>query len=381
MAEQSAIIRRMRSTGWILLTVAAASACGAEGPAHRPFPTVSAGDQALLSPANLVTIVPSNEPTAQHLFQFSARIAGTQWWAAIAAEYRLTTVSPVATILGPPLSADVTDHDVYDFITAAVTQNGGPERDGHTLYLLYLPAGVRVIERGQVNADCQNFAAYHTPYGTRGDQLAVVQQCSTNDPFDNMTIAASHEIIEAVTDADGRGYVLPPIAQRRPWEETIWNAYDLTGRAELADLCEGTFFAEGTFVFQRIWSNAGAAAGGDPCIPRITQPFYDMEFEQDWYPVGAGGTISIPVRAWATGRAPSWPLKPSVQGTATGFGATVADATISSGETTTLQVTAPPSAISGAFAVVSLWSDRPTGSDGAGFLDGGHRSLVGVYVP
>src|SRR5438477_324686 len=136
----------------------------------------------------------------------SGAIGGGAWWASLAAEYGLTTLTATANITAPPLTADVTDHDVFDIITNAVAQNGGPARDGNTLYLLYLPAGVHVIEQGQVNTDCHLFAAYHARYGTRGDQLAVVQQCSTTDAFDNMTAAASHEIAEAATDADGAGY-------------------------------------------------------------------------------------------------------------------------------------------------------------------------------
>jgi len=367
----------------MLLAIAGATGgCGSDAPSHRPFPFVPIGDGALLSPAGLVTIVPANEPGAQQLFAFSAGVGASQWWATIAAAYGLTTVTPLANITAPALTVDVTDHDVYDIITAAVAQNGGPERNGNTIYMLYLPAGVRVIERGEVNADCQKFGGYHARYGTRGDQLVVVQQCFTDYAIQNMTAVGSHEIVEASTDADGNGYVLPNIAQRRPWEEPIWNAFDLTGHAELADLCEGTFYLEDSTVYQRSWSNAAAAHGGDPCIPRIADPFYDTTFDKDWYPIDPGGTVSIPVHGWATGPVASFPVKASAQSDTTGFDVTVADASIAPGYGTVAKVSAPAGATSGAFAVINVWSERPTPvPNQPGFMDGGHRNLVGVYVP
>jgi hypothetical protein len=92
--------------------------------------------------------------------------------------------------------------------------------------------------------------------------------------------------------------------------------------------------------------------------------------------------LSIPVRAWATGSLPAWPVKTVVLSAATGFTATLADATLSSGATTNLQVSAPAGAPSGTFAVIDIWSDRPTPPPGGmPYLDGGHRNIVGVYLP
>src|SRR6185369_15347115 len=205
-------------------------------------------------------------------------------------EYGLGEIGNAATLTGTDILGDVTDHDVFTYIEAVIQGRADLQPDGNTLYLLYLPASVAVISRGVRNDDCSLFGAYHAPFGARRDNLAVVHRCSTTSTIEVMTTSASHEIIESATDPDLRSFALPRVADRRPWTETIWNAWELQGGAELADLCEATFYLEGAFFYQRIWSNRAAAAGGDPCIPPLHEPFYDTSFEQDWYAMAPGAT-------------------------------------------------------------------------------------------
>lgn len=346
-------------------------------PPHRAFPQVGTRDGALLSPMQLVTITAEGDDAPpSFFFEFSRQIGKSEWWRRIAPEYGLTTLTNVAEIVGPAVDGDVTDHDVFTYITDAVAMNGGPERDGNTLYLLYLPEGVTMISEGKANTNCRNFAAYHARYGTRGDDLAVVQRCR-NDP-NRSTVAASHEVIEAATDPDYAGYVLPAVA-RKPWTEDVWNAYELTGRAELGDLCEGTFYFERQFFYQRVWSNAAAAAGGDPCIPELGEPFYDTTFDRDWYSVNAGATVSIPFTGWATGPLADWGLRVRVKSSTSGFDATSSLTTFNSGRRGTLTVRAPVGAFSDSFAVVEIDSTRP--ALGTPMTDGAHVNIVGVHVP
>jgi hypothetical protein len=364
------------------------SGCGSSsGSAPFPdWPIVTSYDGALLSPLSLVTIVSQTEAAdSNFLFGFSNGLGGSNWWTRLAGEYGLTSATAVANLLGPPITADLTDHDVYDYISAAVTANGGPVRNGNTLYLLYLPAGINVIESGATNTGCTKFEAYHTPYGDLGDNLAVVQQCGGSQPLNDMTVAASHEIFEAATDPDLQGFVLPPIAPNAPWNESIWDAYDLTGHAELADLCEGTYYQEGSYFFQRIWSNLDAArrgaGSGDPCAPELNEPYYTALFDKDWYAIAPGQTLAIPIHAWSSlpVGAP-WPVQASIASAASGFTATAAgDQTLSDRETSSVLVTAPSASPSGTFAVVTVASQRPQTSPP--LIDGSHLNYVGVYVP
>jgi hypothetical protein len=373
-----------RPAMWTAALACLAGACGVTAPPHRPFPQVGTTDGAVLAPMRLVTIVANNDSgDADTLFGFSTGISASTWWARVAPEYHLTTVSAAAGVIGPAITANVTDHDVFDYVTAAIGGMPSLARDGHTLYILYLPPQIEVVRDGMPNDGCKLFGAYHDRYGTRGDNLAVVQRCFTDQyAVDDMTVAASHEILEAATDPDGRGYRLPVVASSKPWTETVWNAFDLIGGAELGDLCEGTFWVEGTSVYQRIWSNRVAAAGGDPCVPALGEPYYSTAFDQDWYPVQPGGTVAIPVTGWTTGDVPSWPLKVDAQGTADGFTATPASDQLGPGVAGQIQASAPATAVSGDYAVLTVFSERPSATpNGRPLTDGAHLNLVGVYVP
>jgi hypothetical protein len=343
------------------------------------LPIVPTRDGALLSPLDLVTIVSATETQdASTLFRFSSELASSDWWKRQATEYGLGSVNTVANIMGPAIAADVTDHDVYDYVTAAIAAHGGPARNGNTLYLLYLPAGVALIEHGVRNTDCQKLSGYHAAYGTQGDNLAVIQQCGADSSINGMTVTASHEVLEAATDPDGQGYALPPIAPHAPWNQPIWNAVDLTGHAELGDLCEGTYVPEGDFYYQRIWSNAQAAQGADPCAPALAEPYYDAIFDVDWYPISAGQTLSIPMHGWSTASVAAWPVHASVASAVTGFSAAAGADTLSPGQTSSLTVTAPSSAPLDAFAVITVASERP--DTVTPLTDGAHLRYVGVYV-
>jgi hypothetical protein len=362
-------------------------ACGSQEVSHRPFPQVRTLDGAVLAPLRLITIVPGNDSADLSAFvAFSEAVGGSSWWRAIAHEYHLGSAVSAAGVIGPAITADVTDHDVFTYITGVVSGEPSLDRDGHTLYLLYLPPDVHVVRDGTPNTGCTLFGAYHARYGILGDNLAVVQRCFTDNPVENMTVAASHEIAEAATDPDGHGYRLPAVATSKPWTESIWNAFDLIGGAEVGDLCEGAYWVDNSGgapeVYQRIWSNHAAAGGGDPCVPALGEPYYSTAIEQDWYPVQPGATISIPVTGWATGDIASWPLVVRAQGTVDGFTATLASPQLGPAQVDEIQASAPATAVSGDYAVLSVVSQRPPPSfDGRQLTDGAHRNLVGVYVP
>ena len=83
--------------------------------------------------------------------------------------------------------------------------------------------------------------------------------------------AISHELIEASTD--------PHPATAPGWagvddEDLIW---DFAPGGEVGDMCEYVAAAFqpliGSYFVQRTWSNASAAAGHDPCVPVLAQPY------------------------------------------------------------------------------------------------------------
>jgi hypothetical protein len=356
------------------------AACDSSGPgaAPRPFPQVPTLDGAVLAPLEIVTIAAAGDGSASSFFDYSQKLGGSVWWSRIAPEYHLGKATAVASLRGPAITgATMTDHDVFTYIENAIA-DGGPARDGHTLFLLYLPAGVTVVEVGQPNTNCNSFGGYHARFGTLGDNLAVIQRCADDV---NAMIVASHEVLESATDPDGRGYALPGIG-RRPWQEPIWNAVDLRGDVELADLCEGSFWVETAGVFQRIWSNRAAAAGGDPCVPALGEPYFNTSVAQDWYTIPIGQTASIPITGWSTGSIGSWGVTAEVEGSVPGFSAIAQPNSIGAGDSVTLTVTAPANAASNDFAVILLESTPPpVGANQQPFTDSAHLAYVGVYIP
>jgi hypothetical protein len=149
-------------------------------------------------------------------------------------------------------------------------------------------------------------------------------------------------------------------------------------------MCEGTFWVENQRVYQRVWSNAAARRGGDPCIPALSEPYYGVAFQQEWYAVAAGERVDIPVKGWATGEMVAWPLSVFVGNGDVDFSATFAAASpkLTPGADEILMVEAPPDAPSGSFAVVGVESKRPPHDRTTrGLTDGLHLEWVGVYVP
>jgi hypothetical protein len=162
------------------------------------------------------------------------------------------------------------------------------------------------------------------------------------------------------------------------------------GPAELADLCIGTAWLESGFQFQRVWSNAAAALGGDPCAPTVPDPYYQIAPAKPWYTVAAGATVTIPLVGWSTAPTTDWYLDWGEIAATGGTWNENIDAArsysfqgnvypvVNNGETATLTVTAPVGAPSGSFDEIIVYSsaESPLPSQ-----DQYHPWPVGVYIP
>ncbi len=386
---------------------------------HRAFPQVPKISKTMTAP-KLVTIVASNDAptdgsdTAQALQAFSDVVPGSQLWSAVSGEYGLGALSSVAHLTGPALAAgSYSTAQVQAYVTSALGADaGGPSPAGNLVYLLYLPAGATFSG----TTDCGYHVGYPTSTTSNGDQIAVVRRCAP-DPdqetqLGQLTRVATHEIVEAATDSLGEGYNLgEPTAQ--PWTTSVWQQWVPAGHVELGDLCEGTRSFEpfdggpdGGWEVQRIWSNAAAAAGGDPCVPPAAKPYESVSVPQDWYSVSPGGQVAIPIVGWSAAATSEWLLSVHVAATNDGgpFGAagTTLDAGLTTsaglgtvgtcsprygannGTTGSLRISAPASAKSGDYVVLSVHSFRekpPPSCYPPITEDEYHFWLVGVHVP
>jgi hypothetical protein len=149
-------------------------------------------------------------------------------------------------------------------------------------------------------------------------------------------------------------------------------------------MCAGMDVREGAAWFQRIWSNQSIQQHGDPCVPPGEPVFFDVTPRQSWYPVTAGGQVTIPAVAWAAGAIHDWITYVEVGYSSSGsFTAALLEArgvprlTMNAGDTIHVVVGAPAQASSGDYAIVWIVSLDPASPS---FIVG-RTWPVGVYVP
>ncbi|HEX2569828.1 MAG TPA: hypothetical protein VH877_09750 [Polyangia bacterium] len=199
-------------------------------------------------------------------------------------EYNTTTPaqsigrgSLAASFTDSQTSTAVTDAQIQQRITALINAGSVPLPDANTYYAVHFPPGVS-ITASDGSKSCVQFCAYHGTYarntGGSGTYIyygvlpdlggACAGGCGGSTQYNNTTSVASHELIEAITDA-AVGVATtygPPLA---------W--YDQTN-GEIGDICNASqgsvVGADGrTYTVQREWSNkqgacvvSGAACSG-----------------------------------------------------------------------------------------------------------------------
>lgn len=358
--------------------------------AHRGFPElVRASTTGVLSPMRLVVIVAAGDPLMNDLYAFADAAVTSDWYGTVTGEYGVSPPSATVVHLGgaafPSGTAALTSDAVAAYVqqTLAAATNP-PSPDGKTLYLVYLPPGVSL----QNNVACKGpaAAAYHHEYGSGGDGFAVIQRCQNGfeTQLQQLTIVGSHEIAEAATDTGGGWRVAAPDSTVPVWMSDPWLEYEDNRITEDGDLCIDTRILEGAYYYQRAFSNAAAAAGGDPCVPSLPMPYYGATTEKAWYAGIAGGKLQILITGWSTAPTSDWIVRAAVQDTSVAGAAWTAaagGAVLNDGKGASLTVTIPADAASGDWASIYLLAER---HDAKGHVlageDYAHLQMVGVYV-
>jgi hypothetical protein len=164
--------------------------------------------------------------------------------------------------------SSISDTGIRNFI-AGLLNSGKVNVDTHIIYGVYLPAGMKVTMSG--GASCSTFCGYHGHfnYGGLDIKYAVFPYLNCNacklsnmSVADMMTIVASHEIREAVTDP-----------QLNAWYDD--QGYEADDKCAWHNLYR---MAEGGFAVQPEYSNGGGVAPGGGtypgpgCVVPIQQP-------------------------------------------------------------------------------------------------------------
>jgi hypothetical protein len=150
-----------------------------------------------------------------------------------------------ATITTPRLRHSISDGAIQHALQHEIASNPAfPPPGPNTLYFLYLPPGVSVVQGG--SRSCQAFCGYHNDIG--GNIFYAVMPfpgctgCTgTLTPLEALTSTSSHELCEAITDpVPGQGW------------------YDDTN-GEIGDICAWKTKVLGAYTVQLEWSNKAKA--------------------------------------------------------------------------------------------------------------------------
>lgn len=374
---------------------------------HLPWPAIPNHGGHELSPLRVVSVMAVDEPLAAQLTAFGDAVPQSAWYASFAAEYGLSGTPTHLVLRGAHVApgTSFTQAAMNQYVADAIAVSPSPSPpapDGKTIYVLYLPPGTTLDDDGTPDTACA-LVPYHTGYGALGDGIAVMNRCKGSFPtlLDLFTTVAAHEIAEAATDSNplkNPAWEMWPTDTATPWTSSIWNQVEMENGAENGDLCIFTRSVEQGFSFQRIYSNAAAAKGGDPCVPSIPIPFFDVSPDPatgGWFRATAGATVDAPLHGWSTAPTGDWLVSPlrgngsagghfpaSLVGAPTHTVGGYAYSVVNNGAPVTLRVTIPSGAASGWWGAVELWSwhATPTGDyvDGEDF---GHEAVIGFYVP
>ncbi len=159
-----------------------------------------------------------------------------------AGKYKISHGQRIGTAsIAPPTKTSVTDSAIQKQLKSSIASNKAfPKPDPNTLYFLYLPQGVRVVQGG--SASCQSFCGYHSDIGGKIFYAVMPYPgcagCTGGlAPFDALTSTSSHELCEAITDAiPGQGW------------------YD-DSNGEIGDICAWKTKKLGSYTVQLEWSN------------------------------------------------------------------------------------------------------------------------------
>src|SRR5438270_8641342 len=172
----------------------------------------------------------------------------------------------------------------------------------NTLYKIYFPPGKTISQGGSNSCQAGGFCAYHGTtsstlntkhvlYGVLPDMQAgsgCSTGCGTSSVFGNYTSVTSHELVEAMTEADVG--IAPSFAPPLAW-------YDQTN-GEIGDICNGqqaTYVANGTsYVIQLEFSNS---ANNCVTFPPVSGPNYTLSASPSSLTVtqGSSGSSTITV--------------------------------------------------------------------------------------
>ncbi len=158
-------------------------------------------------------------------------------------------------------SANVSDAQIQSELNSQITAGALPAPNLNTIYMINFPQGISISQGSSGSCVAGGFCAYHGNFirssssvkyavlPDMGPNSGCASGCGSSTTFNNQTSVASHELIEAVTDADVGTNSL---------------AWYNDAQGEIGDICnaqQGSIVGPDsvTYTVQKEWSNSAAA--------------------------------------------------------------------------------------------------------------------------
>jgi hypothetical protein len=314
---------------------------------RAPFPEVPYQGGSILTAPQIVTVTFPGDTMAEELTSFAETLGASNWWSKVTAGYCegaggtcIAHVRAAKSVVYPSAPAkSYTDSEtpgspstLQEWLRNAIASGNLPSPEGgsvsNTIYLMYFPASTTITLDDLPSCQLGGFDGYHssTTIGSQQVPYAVVPECpggaaAGNTPpittLQNTTVTASHEILEATTDPDPNASNTSAIGYYLDFTNANLGWIDIQGGGELADLCIDPFLLdqdetpEGSFTVQRIWSNAQAAAGLDPCNPIPSgEVYFNASPASSYFVMDVGSSVTFEVNAFSMGSRGDWTLGP-----------------------------------------------------------------------
>jgi len=254
----------------------------------------------------------------------------------------------------------ISDASIQAELAAQINNSTLPAPSDNMIYMVHFPAGKTITQGGSNSCQAGGFCAYHGTFkiGSQNVYYGVLPDmtggcatgCGGSTTFANQTSVASHELIEATTDAEvGFATTLgPPLA---------W--YD-NNNGEIGDICngqQGTFLGNDgvTYTIQQEFSNQQ-----NDCITTrstTTNPDFGVSVSPSTQTVAPGASATYTVSVSSIGGS-TQTVALSVSGLPSGVTGSFSPTSVTAGGSSTLTVTASSTATgSGSFNI--------TGTSGA----------------
>ena len=158
----------------------------------------------------------------------------------------------------------IDDKDIQAELEKQIAAKVLPAPTADSLYMIHFPKGLKITmhDGSTVATSCQQFCAYHEGFKAKDgssvyygvmpdlDSMACSLGCGSGGSLARITVSASHELIEAVTDPF-------PTPGTKPGFPQAWNT---TGGEEVGDLCQSntaTLKGKATsYTIQQEWDNS-----------------------------------------------------------------------------------------------------------------------------